>query len=183
MEIAEIRTVDEASAAGTGFLAGVCQQWEAAAAAAVESGARVVFLRIGLVLSRSGGALKQMLTPFRLGLGGILGDGRQIMSWIHLDDLVSAIEHALKRPELKGPVNAVAPVPVNNREFTRALGGVLRRPTPVPMPAALVRLVFGEMGTELLLASTRVAATRLTETGFAFRFADLESALRHELGR
>ncbi len=177
------RPVDETGSAGSGFLADVCQRWEAAAAAAVESDARVVFLRIGLVLSSRGGALAKMLTPFRLGLGGVVGAGRQVMSWIHLDDLVGVIEHALTRVDLSGPVNAVAPAPVTNREFTRALGRVLGRPTLVPMPAALVRLVFGEMGTELLLAGTRVVPARLAESDFAFRFPDLETALEHELGR
>ncbi len=173
--------VDESSAAGDGFLAGVCRRWEEASAPAAEAGARVVSLRIGLVLSASGGALKKMLTPFRLGLGGVVGDGRQVMSWIHLDDLVGAVEHALVTPDLSGPVNAVAPSPVTNRELTRTLGRVLARPVLVPMPAPVVRLVFGEMGTELLLASTRVVPTCLAESGYAFRFPDLESALRHEL--
>ncbi len=173
--------VDETTGAGAGFLAGVCQQWEAAAAAAAEGGARVVCVRIGLVLSRNGGALAKMLTPFRLGLGGIVGNGRQVMSWIHLDDLVGVIEHALARPDLSGPLNAVAPAPVTNREFTRTLGRVLGRPTLVPMPAPMVRLAFGEMGTELLLASTRVVPSRLAESDFTCHFVDLKSALRHEL--
>ncbi len=173
--------VDETSAAGSGFLADVCRRWEAAVAPAIEAGARCVCLRIGVVLSRHGGALAKMLTPFRFGLGGVVGDGRQVMSWIHLDDLVGAIEHALATPDLNGPVNAVAPAPVSNREFTRTLGRVLRRPTMAPMPAPMVRLVFGEMGTELLLASARVVPARLTDSGFNFRFQNLESALRHEL--
>lgn len=175
--------VDEQSAAGSGFLADVCERWEAATAPAVAAGARVVCLRIGVVLSRQGGALKKMLTPFRLGFGGVVGDGRQVMSWIHLDDLVGAIEQVLADINLSGPVNAVAPAPVTQREFSRVLGRVLSRPTLVPMPAPLVRLAFGEMGRELLLASTRVVAARLAESEYAFLFHDLESALRHELHR
>ncbi len=173
--------LDEASASGEGFLADVCRQWEAAAAAAEQAGARTVRLRIGVVLSRHGGALQKMLTPFRLGLGGNLGDGRQVMSWIHLDDLVGAVEHALMNAALSGPVNAVAPGPVTNREFTRTLARVLRRPARLPVPAPMARLLFGEMGEELLLAGARVAPARLEETGYEFRFSDLESALRHEL--
>ncbi len=173
--------LDEASAAGEGFLAEVCRRWEAALAPASGAGARTVRLRIGVVLSRHGGALAKMLTPFRFGLGGVIGDGRQVMSWIHLDDLVGAIEHALGSGDLNGPVNAVAPRPVTNRELTRVLARVLRRPAWLPMPATLVRLVFGEMGEELLLAGARVTPARLAETGYAFRFDDLESALRYEL--
>ncbi len=173
--------VDEQSVAGEGFLAGVCRRWEAATEPAAEGGARVVCPRIGVVLSRRGGALKKMLTPFRLGLGGVVGSGRQVISWIHLDDLVGVIEYALSHPDLSGPLNAVAPDPVTNRELTRTLGRVLRRPTLVPMPAPLVRLVFGEMGQELLLAGIRVAPARLVASDFVFRFGDLESALRHEL--
>ncbi len=174
--------MDETGASGDGFLAEVCRRWEAAAAPAAEAGARCVCLRIGMVLSRRGGALAKMSTPFRFGLGGVVGDGRQVMSWIHLDDLVGVIEHALTRPDLSGPVNAVAPSPVTNRVFTRTLGRVLGRPTLAPLPAPMVRLVFGEMGTELLLASTRVVPARLAASDFSFRFEDLESALRHELG-
>ncbi len=171
----------EQSTPGEGFLAEVCRHWEAAAAPAREAGARVVSLRIGVVLARHGGALARMLTPFRLGLGGTAGNGRQQMSWIHLDDLVRAILHALEQRDLEGPVNAVAPSPATNRELTRALGRVLRRPTLLPLPAAAVRAVFGEMGEELLLASTRVAPERLLASGFQFRFPDLEAALRHLL--
>ncbi|MEM7352612.1 MAG: TIGR01777 family oxidoreductase [Acidobacteriota bacterium] len=175
------QVVGVGSTPGEGFLAEVCQQWEAAAEPARQAGGRVVHLRIGMVVSRSGGALKRMVTPFRLGLGGVVGDGRQRVSWIHLDDLVAVIEHILGREDLAGPFDAVAPHPVTNRELTQALGRVLGRPTVLPMPAALVRLVFGEMGQELLLASTRVEPAGLLSSGFDFRFADLESALRQEL--
>lgn len=174
--------VDEKSPPGEGFLAGVCQRWEAATGAATEAGARVVLLRIGVVLSRHGGALQRMLTPFRLGLGGVVGGGRQIVSWIHLEDLVASIVHLASAGEVAGPCNAVAPAPVAQRQLTRELGAVLKRPTVVPMPAAVVRLALGEMGQELLLASTRVVPERLLESGFEFRFEDLASALRHELG-
>lgn len=173
--------MSEESSAGEGFLADVCRQWEAAAQPAVDAGARVVRLRIGVVLSRYGGALARMLTPFRLGMGGVIGSGRQVVSWIHLEDLVGVVEHALADSDLSGPVNAVAPRPVTNRELTSALGRALKRPTLVPMPAAIVRLIFGEMGDELLLTSTRVEPRRLLDSGFSFRFPDLASALRHEL--
>ena len=175
--------MDEESTPGEGFLAEVCQQWEAAAQPAVSSGSRVAHLRIGVVLSRAGGALARMLTPFRLGLGGVVGDGGQFVSWIHLDDLVASVVYLVNRDDLAGPFNAVAPGPVTQRQLTRVLGRVLRRPTMVPMPAAVVRLVFGEMGEELLLSSTRVAPARLTDSGFTFRFSSLEAALRHELAQ
>jgi uncharacterized protein (TIGR01777 family) len=144
--------LDETSPPGSGFLAEVCQEWEAAAAPAAEAGLRLVLPRIGIVLSREGGALVKMLPVFRLGLGGRVGDGRQYMSWITLDDLVAAIDHALLDPELQGPVNVVAPAPATNAELTRALGAVLGRPTLVPVPAPAIGLLMGEMGRELLLA-------------------------------
>lgn len=175
--------MDEGSAGGDGFLAEVCRRWEAAAEPAAAAGSRLVNLRIGVVLSLRGGALKRMLTPFKLCFGGVVGSGRQVMSWIHLDDLVGVIEHALARDDLSRPLNAVAPHPVRNREFTRVLGRVLGRPTLAPLPAPMVRLLLGEMGRELLLASTRVGAERLLTSGFSFRFPDLETALRHEIGR
>ncbi len=169
------------SSPGEGFQAEVCRDWEAAAQPARDRGARVVHPRLGVVLSRLGGALQRMLTPFRLGFGGVVGSGRQVMSWIHLDDVVGVLEHALTRPDLAGPIDAVSPRPVTNRELTKTLGRVLRRPTIVPMPAAAVRLALGEMGEALLLASTRVDSAGLLASGFAFRFPDLEAALRHEV--
>ncbi|HXF06211.1 MAG TPA: TIGR01777 family oxidoreductase [Blastocatellia bacterium] len=171
----------EESPPGTGFLADVCQQWEAAAEPARQRGIRVVNLRIGIVLGRQGGALARMLLPFRLGLGGTIGCGRQYWSWIALDDLVSAFLHALVTDSLSGPVNVVSPVPVTNREFTRTLGRVLARPTVFPLPAPVARFLLGEMADELLLASARVRPVRLLESGFQFRYPDLESALRHLL--
>ena len=168
---------------GTGFLADVCQEWEAAAEPARQKGIRVVHLRIGVVLSAAGGALAKMLTPFKLGVGGKLGSGRQYMSWVSLDDLVGIIQFALTTDALAGRVNAVSPNPVTNLQFTRTLGRVLGRPTVLPLPAFAARLAFGEMADELLLASTRVEPARLLGAGYAFRHAELESALRHLLGK
>lgn len=175
--------LQEESAPGSGFLAEVCREWEGATESAARAGIRVVRLRIGVVLSRKGGALARMLLPFRLGAGGRIGSGKQYMSWIAIDDLVGAIQHTLTTPELQGPINAVSPNPATNSEFTKTLGKVLGRPTLLPMPAFAVRLAFGQMGEDLLLASSRVQPVRLEASGFAFRFAELEGALRHVLGR
>jgi uncharacterized protein (TIGR01777 family) len=173
----------EESPAGNDFLAGVCRDWEAATGPAARAGIRVVCLRFGMVLSPAGGGLQKMLLPFRLGAGGRLGDGRQYMSWIALDDAVGALHHALVTESLAGPVNAVAPSPATNAEFTRELARVLRRPAIVPLPAFAARLAFGEMADALLLASQRVMPGRLLASGYAFRFPGLEGALRHLLGR
>ena len=173
----------EQSAPGTGFLAQVCREWEAASAAAAARGIRVVNLRIGLVLSPAGGGLAKMLTPFRLGLGGVIGGGGQWMSWIALADMIDAIGHALATDSLRGPVNAVAPTPVTNAKFTRTLARVLGRPALLPIPAFAARLAFGEMADALLLTSQRVVPARLQASGFTFRHPTLEGALRHELGR
>lgn len=173
----------EASVPGSGFLAEVCQTWEEATQAARDKQIRTVRLRLGVVLAAAGGALAKMLPPFRFGLGGVIGGGSQYMSWIALDDAVGAIEHCLAGDQLSGPVNAVAPSPVTNREFTRTLGKVLARPTLFPVPAIIARLSFGEMADELLLASTRVEPRSLLSAGYAFRFPELEGALRHLLGR
>jgi len=171
----------ESSPAGSGFLADLCREWEAASGAAASAGIRVVNLRTGLVLSRQGGALPRMLVPFRLGVGGRIGDGRQYMSWITLDELAGAYLYALHTETLAGAVNAVTPNPVSNADFTRTLGRVLRRPTVFPLPAFAARLALGEMADELLLASARVHPARLLATGYVFRFAELEGALRHVL--
>ena len=168
----------EESPPGDGYLPEVCRQWEAATEPARDEGIRVVNLRIGLVLTREGGALSAMHTPFRLGLGGKVGDGRQYMSWVTRDDLVAVIRFALESGDLYGPVNAVSPQPVTNAEFTRALGRALHRPTPFTIPAFAVRLLFGEMGRDLLLASARVIPERLKKTGFEFRHPGLEAALK-----
>ena len=167
----------EASPPGDGFLPAVSRDWEAATEPARDAGIRVVNLRIGMVLTPEGGALAAMRTPFRLALGGKVGNGRQYMSWITRDDLVSVIRYALESDTLAGPVNAVSPQPVTNAEFTRMLGRVLRRPTPFSVPAFAVRLLFGQMGSDLLLASARVEPERLLEAGFQFEHADLEAAL------
>jgi uncharacterized protein (TIGR01777 family) len=171
----------ETSPRGRGFLPAVCVAWESAAEPAEEAGLRVVHLRFGIILSKNGGALARMLLPFRLGLGGPVGDGRQYMSWITLDDAVGAILHALDSADIAGPVNAVSPSPVTNREFGRALGRVLRRPAVAPLPAFAARLAFGEMADALLLASARVVPGVLQATGYPFRHPNLEPALRHLL--
>ena len=175
--------LDEAASAGTGFLPDVCQAWEEATASARGAGIRVVCLRIGIVLSPYGGALSQMLPPFRLGVGGVLGTGQQYMSWIALDDLLGVVLHALNDKLTSGVVNAVAPHAVTNQEFTKTLGTVLRRPTIFPIPSFAVRLMFGEMADALLLASTRVDPSILRKVRFGFAYPDLEKALRHVLDR
>jgi uncharacterized protein (TIGR01777 family) len=174
--------LDEAAAPGRGFLADVCRDWEAAAARAEDHGVRVVPLRIGIVLAREGGALPRMARPFRLGAGGRLGDGRQWFPWIHIDDLVALIATIIDAEDIRGPVNASAPEPVRNAELTRTLGRVLRRPTPLPVPAFALRLALGELADELL-GSRRVTPARALENGFAFAHADLEDALTRELRR
>jgi uncharacterized protein (TIGR01777 family) len=164
--------------ASADFLVSVGQEWEEAAERARAVGIRVVHPRFGLVLSAAGGALKKMLLPFRLGLGGRLGNGSQWMSWISIDDAVSAIRHAMLTDSFSGPVNLVAPEPVRNRDFTRLLGKVLSRPTPFPVPAVALRLGLGEMADATLLASSRVLPKRLLASGFGFEHPDLETALR-----
>jgi uncharacterized protein (TIGR01777 family) len=167
----------EESAPASDFLAEVVKQWEAATEPAAKAGIRVVSLRFGVVLSAHGGALAQMLTPFRMGVGGRIGSGKQWMSWITLDDVVGVIQHALAGESLRGPVNTVAPHPVTNAEFTRALGEALHRPTIFPLPVFMVRLVFGEMGEALLLSSQRVDGGKLLASGFRFRYPELQPAL------
>ena len=175
--------LDESSAPGSGFLPEVCQAWEEAAQPAHEAGIRVVHLRIGIVLTPAGGALGQMLLPFRMGVGGVIGSGRQYMSWVALDDVLGGILHALRTGGLAGAANLVAPNPATNAAFTKTLGRVLRRPTILPLPAFGARLAFGEMADALLLASSRVHPVRLREGGFSFGYPELEDALRHVLGR
>ena len=172
------QTLPENASAGLGFLPEVCAAWEAATEPARAAGIRVVNLRIGIVLDTAGGALAKMLTPFKLGAGGKLGSGDQYMSWITTRDLVSIIEKAIDDPRYEGPINAVAPNPVTNAEFTKTLGRVLKRPTIAPMPAFAARLAFGKMADALLLSSTRVDSKRLNELEFPFQDAQLEGALR-----
>jgi len=175
--------LDEQSKPGAGFLPDVCRAWEDATELAVAKSIRVIHLRIGLVLSPKGGALAKMLPPFRMGLGGVLGSGRQYMSWIAMDDLIGAIHHCLMTEGLSGPVLAVSPHPVTNREFTKALGRVLSRPTLFPLPAFVLRVALGEMADALLLASGRATPARLISSGYPFLFPELEPALRHVLGK
>lgn len=173
----------EESASGSDFVSEVCREWEKGTLAASQAGIRVVHLRIGLVLSAEGGSLPRMLTPFKFGLGGKVGSGRQYISWITLEDLLRVIRRAIDDEHLRGPVNAVAPNAVTNEEFTKALGRALGRPTFLAMPAFAARLAFGEMADELLLASTRVEPARLKEAGFDFKHTEVEGALRSVLGK
>ncbi len=173
--------VDEESALGSDFLAGVTREWEAASVAAADAGVRVVLLRSGIVLSPKGGALERLLLPFRLGVGGPIGNGRQWMSWIALDDHVRAMEHALVTTGMHGPVNLVSPNPVTNAEFAATLGRVLSRPALVPAPAFALELVYGEMARATILAGQRVLPKVLLRTGFQFAHPTLEQALRYEL--
>lgn len=168
----------EASSRGEGFLADLSRDWEAAALAAGDHGVRVVTARFGVVLDPGGGALKQMLPPFRLGLGGPLGDGRQWFPWIHMDDLVAALVFALTESRVSGPVNLTAPNPVQNRDFARALGRVLLRPALMPVPGFMIKTALGEMG-RVLLASQRVLPVRLLDSGFRFQYPDVAPALKH----
>lgn len=173
--------LQEDSWPGSDFLAETCRAWEEATDAADQKGIRVVNLRIGVVISTRGGALQKLLTPFKLGLGGPIGSGKQYMSWISLDDVCAVAEFALSREDLRGPVNTVAPNPVTNNEFSKTLGKVLGRPAIFPMPDFAARLAFGEMADALLLGGQLVEPAKLVAAGYAFKFPDLESALRHEL--
>ncbi len=177
------QVLDEDAPAGNGFLADVCRQWEAATDPAQNAGVRVVKLRIGVVLTPSGGALKQMLLPFRTGCGGRVGSGKQFWSWISIDDLLGIVHHALMTEGLCGPVNAVAPHPVTNAEFTKTLGHVLHRPTLLPLPRFAARIALGQMADDLLLSSSRVVPQKLSDANYDFRHPTLERALSHLLGR
>lgn len=168
----------EASSTGTGFLPEVGRAWEEAVIPAAAAGIRVVNARFGIVLSRQGGALAKMLPPFKLGLGGSMGSGRQWMSWISIHDLPGIIDHILGHEELSGPVNLTAPNPATNRQFTKVLGKVLRRPTLFPAPRLLLELLFGAMARELLLSSAKGTPDKLLESGYSFKEPDLEPALR-----
>ena len=167
----------EDSSSGTGFLPEVCREWEAAARAAIDAGIRTANIRTGVVLSTKGGALPKMLTPFKLGVGGKIGDGKQWMSWIDVRDMVGAIHHILKTDLLQGPVNMVAPKAVTNAEFTKTLASVLHRPAIFPVPAFAARWAFGQMADELLLASQRVEPTKLVRSGYPFQCVDLRKSL------
>ena len=173
--------LDEASAAGTGYLSEVCQEWEAEADAATELGLRVVKVRIGVVLSPQGGALAKMMLPFKLGMGGVVGQGTQYWSWIGLHDLTRAIAFCVNNDAVQGVVNAVSPTPLTNKEFTKGVGKALSRPTIFPLPAFMAKLVLGEMAEALLLASTRVLPKALQKNGFEFEHPELVDCLKHEL--
>ena len=171
--------MSETSAAGDTFLAEVTKDWEAEARRAEDSGIRTVLLRTGIVLSKDGGALGTMLLPFKFGLGGVVGNGKQWMSWISLDDHIRVINYAIENESVRGAVNSVAPHPVTNEEFTKTLGEILYRPTIFPLPEFAISMVFGEMGDALLLASTKVLPKRLEDAGFTFEFPDLKPAIEH----
>jgi uncharacterized protein (TIGR01777 family) len=173
----------ESSARGAGFLADVCSDWEASAAPASEAGIRVVRLRFGMILDPRGGALARMLPPFKAGLGGRLGPGDQFMSWITREDAIGAIRHVLATPSVRGPVNAVSPEPLTNREFTSELGRALGRPTVFPMPSFAAKLLFGQMAEELLLSSQRVYPRVLEESGYRFRHRRIADAFQALLGK
>jgi uncharacterized protein len=173
----------ENSPPGEGFLSEVCREWEAATQPAAAAGIRTAQLRIGVVLSPVGGALQKMLTPFKMGVGGNMGNGRQWWSWIDVRDLVGAIHHILTSDHLDGPVNIVTPTPVTNAEFTQTLASVLSRPAIFPMPAFAARLAFGQMADELLLASQRVEPAKLTASGYAFQYSNLRASLQNLLGK
>jgi uncharacterized protein (TIGR01777 family) len=173
----------EESAPGSDFLADVCKAWESAADPARQTGIRVVHTRLGIVLSPKGGALGTTLPIFKLGAGGRIGSGRQYWSWVALDDVVGSIVHSLTNETMSGPVNVGSPNPLTNAEYTRVLGRVLNRPTLFPLPASAARLALGEVADALLLASQRMEPAKLKNTGYAFRYPELEGTLRHLLGR
>lgn len=173
--------LSESSTAGAGFLSDVCRDWEAAALPAEDAGIRVVHLRIGVIISRNGGALPQMLTPFKLGVGGRIGSGRQFWSWVTLEDVVGAIHHVIDNETVRGAVNCVAPEPVTNNDFTKTLGAALGRPSVFPMPAFAARLALGQMANDLLLSSTRVFPRRLESSGYDFLQPNLAHALETEI--
>ena len=170
--------VDENSGRGEGFLADVCEAWEEASKPAKDAGIRTVNVRIGVVLSKNGGALQKMLTPFKMCAGGIIGSGQQVWSWVSIHDVVGAIVHAIENESVQGPMNATSPNASTNAEFTKALGHVLGRPTIIPMPAFAAKLALGEMAEALLLASSRVRPLKLQETGYQFKHEHLEATLR-----
>jgi uncharacterized protein (TIGR01777 family) len=170
----------EESSPGTGFTAELAREWEQATWPAAEAGIRTVQMRIGIVIAKAGGALPKMLPAFKMGVGGRLGDGRQWMSWVDVQDVIGAIQHILRSDLLHGPVNLVAPKPVTNAEFTKTLGSVLSRPVTFPVPAFAARLAFGEMADELLLASQRVEPTKLISSGYPYRFPSLKQSLESQ---
>ena len=173
--------LDEQSESGGGFLAGVCREWEEATKPAIQAGVRVVNLRLGPILAREGGMLAKLLTPFKMGMGGKVGSGRQYISWIAIDDVIQAIKLAIEDASIHGALNVVSPNPVTNEEFTKTLGHVLNRPTALAIPPFAARLAFGEMADEMLLASQKVIPKKLANAGFVFKYPELEPTLKHLL--
>ena len=174
--------LDETSAKGSGFLSDVAKAWENATKTATDAGIRVANIRLGMVLSTQGGGLAKMLPPFKMGLGGTIGSGRQYMSWISINDVIATINHIIQQKTLQGPINLVAPEPVTNRQFTKTLARVLRRPAFIPVPKILLFIILGEMARDLLFASAKVRPVKLLESGYSFLEPDLETALRTLLG-
>ncbi len=170
--------LDEKSAKGSGFLADVCNEWETATKIATNSGIRVANIRLGMVLSSTGGALAKMLPPFKAGLGGIIGNGKQYMSWVTVSDVAQIITHIIATEKLHGPVNIVSPKPVTNHQFTKILGKILHRPTIFLLPAFLAKIIFGEMANELLLTSSKVQPQKLLQSGYSFKDPTLNIALK-----
>jgi uncharacterized protein (TIGR01777 family) len=175
--------LNESDAPGDDYISWVCSEWEQAAAPAIEAGIRVVFARIGIALTPAGGALEKLILPFKLGFGGKIASGSQYMSWISIDDVIGALYHLMASPDIEGPVNLVAPHSVTNMEFTRVLARIFSRPAIFTVPAFVIKMMFGEMGNEIPLSSTRVTPSRLVESGYTFRHPLLEDALAHVLGK
>ncbi|MCH5585676.1 TIGR01777 family oxidoreductase [Shimazuella sp. AN120528] len=173
------KLLDENSVQGTGFLSEVVQQWEDATKPAEEKGIRVVHMRFGVILDKNAGALKKMLLPFQLGLGGKIGTGRQAFSWIALDEIPDIIQFLIEKEELKGAVNIVSPEPVTNYRFTKILGSILNRPTVLPIPALLLKAIYGEMAEQLLVDGIRVSSKKLINSGYTFEYSDLKRTLEH----
>ncbi len=177
----EDEVLTEDSVVGEGFFPEICSGWEIEAMKAKDFGTRVVTPRIGVVLAPDGGALEKMLTPFKLGVGGVVGSGKQWMSWIAIEDLVGLIAFALENESIEGPLNATAPNPVTNETFTKTLGRVLHRPTFIPVPEFAIKLLFGEMGETLLLQGNRVVPKKALDAGYEFKFPELEEAIKDQV--
>lgn len=173
--------IDEEALVDTSFSSKLCQQWETAAMQAESLGIRTCLLRTGIVLGEGGGALSKMLLPFKMGFGGKIGDGNQWMPWIHLDDLVGIILYCIANQHLKGPINGTSPNPVTNQVFTKTLGRVLHRPTIIPMPVIIVKLLMGQMGEELLLSGKKVLPMKVLDAGYKFKYPMLEESLKNIL--
>ncbi|MEE2881718.1 MAG: TIGR01777 family oxidoreductase, partial [Chloroflexota bacterium] len=175
--------LNEQSPNGTGFLAQVVEKWEESTRSAADKGIRVVNLRFGVVISPIGGALKKLLLPFKIGFGGKIGNGRQYMSWISLDDAIGAIRHLMENPKVEGPINIASNNSITNKEFTKQLGAILKRPTLATVPALVIKILFGKMGKETVLASTRVDSSRLLQSGYTYRHPHIEGVLNDYLGK